>query len=76
MVSTHDAGSFDQLEGATPLLVCDVWEHAYYLDHKQDRKGFLEAWFDRLANWRFAASQLQAARAGEPGWRYPAPQPG
>jgi Fe-Mn family superoxide dismutase len=76
VVSTHDAGSFDQLEGATPLLVCDVWEHAYYLDHKQDRKGFLEAWFDRLANWRFAEAQLQAAGAGGPGWRYPAPQPG
>ena len=73
VVSTHDAGSFDQLEGAAPLLVCDVWEHAYYLDHKQDRKGFLEGWFDQLADWRFAARQLQAAREGGPGWRYPPP---
>jgi len=33
-------------DGATPLIVCDLWEHAYYLDHQNDRKGFLEAWFD------------------------------
>ena len=71
VVSTHDAGSFDQLDGATPLFVCDVWEHAYYLDHKQDRKGFLEAWFDRLLNWRFAEAQFAAATGGGPGWTYP-----
>ena len=67
VTSTHDAGSFDQLQGA-PVLVCDVWEHAYYLDHKQDRKAFLERWFDELANWEFAGRQL----AGE-AWRYPPP---
>ena len=72
VTSTHDAGSFDQLDGATPLFVCDVWEHAYYLDHKQDRKGFLEGWFDRLLNWRFAEEQFGAAAGGGPGWRYPA----
>ncbi|HEX8570614.1 MAG TPA: superoxide dismutase [Caulobacteraceae bacterium] len=73
VTSTHDAGSFDRLDGATPLAVCDVWEHAYYLDHKQDRKGFLEGWFDRLLDWRFAGEQFGAAAAGRPGWRYPAP---
>jgi Fe-Mn family superoxide dismutase len=76
VVSTHDAGSFDQLRGATPLAVCDVWEHAYYLDHQQNRKGFLEGWFDRLLDWRFAERQLQAARSGDLGWRYPKPLPG
>lgn len=72
--STHDAMNAQSEDAGFPLIVCDVWEHAYYLDHKQDRKGFLEAWFDQLVNWRFAAAQLAAARAGEPGWRYPAPQ--
>ncbi len=72
--STHDAmNTLSEHEGF-PLLVCDVWEHAYYLDHKQDRKGFLEGWFDRLANWRFAADQLAAAQAGAAGWTYPAPR--
>ncbi|HVM99273.1 MAG TPA: superoxide dismutase [Caulobacteraceae bacterium] len=72
--STHDADDTVAQEGQlTPLLVCDLWEHAYYLDHQNDRKGFLEAWFDNVANWRFAARQFAASRGqGEP-WRYPAP---
>lgn len=58
VVTSHDAdqpwlGTLD-----APLLVCDVWEHAYYLDYKNERGRFLEAWFDRLANWAFAATQL------------------
>lgn len=71
VLSTHDAGSFDQFEGATPLIVCDVWEHAYYLDHKQDRKGFLEKWFDEIANWSLAERQLGAATGGGTAWRFP-----
>ena len=72
VISTHDADTALTGDGF-PILVCDVWEHAYYLDHKQDRKGFLEAWFDGLANWRFAANQLQAARGDGAGWEYPKP---
>ena len=60
-------------QGQTALLTCDVWEHAYYLDFKNDRKAFLDAWFDKLLNWEFASSQYAAARAGAAGWRYPAP---
>ena len=74
VLSTHDAGSFDQFEGATPLLVCDVWEHAYYLDHQNDRKRFLEQWFDGLANWTLAERQLLAARGEGDVWRFPDPQ--
>ena len=72
--STHDAMNTLSEDAGFPLIVCDVWEHAYYLDHKQDRKGFLEAWFDGLVNWRLAGDQLAAAKAGEPGWTYPAPR--
>ena len=71
ILSTHDAGTFDQFEGATPLLVCDVWEHAYYLDHQNDRKRFLEQWFDGLANWSLADRQLSAAQGSGEAWRYP-----
>jgi len=72
--STHDAGVPLTLPGVTPLLVCDVWEHSYYLDHKNDRAGFLDAWWDLLANWDFAERQYTAALSGAPTWRYPAPE--
>ena len=70
VLSTHDGATLAH-QGPTPLLLCDVWEHAYYLDYKQDRKGFLERWFDTVANWEFAAARLAAAQAGEGRWRYP-----
>ncbi len=73
--STHDAATPLTTPGLTPLLVCDVWEHAYYLDHKNDRAGFLDAWWDLLANWEFAGRQYAAAASGAPAWRYPAPAP-
>jgi len=47
---------------SVPLLVCDVWEHAYYLDHRNNRKGFLEAFCDKLLNWDFVAKNLAAAK--------------
>lgn len=73
VISTHDAETPVTRTGITPLLVCDVWEHAYYLDHQNDRKGFLTAWFDRLADWDFAAEQLAAAKGQGEGYRYPKP---
>ncbi|MGE3745031.1 MAG: Fe-Mn family superoxide dismutase [Sphingomonadaceae bacterium] len=57
--------------GATPLLVCDVWEHAYYLDYRQDRASWLGAWWDKLANWQFAEQQYGAALGLGAAWTYP-----
>ena len=75
VISTHDAETVADREGSVPLLVVDVWEHAYYLDYQQDREGFLKTWFDSLANWAFAARQFEAATGGgRGGYRYPAPQ--
>lgn len=45
-----------------PLLTADVWEHAYYLDHRNNRKGFLETFCDKLINWEFVAKNLKAAK--------------
>ena len=76
VISTHDAGDTLTWHGVTPLLVCDLWEHAYYLDYQNDRAGFLEKWFDALPDWSFAAHQLSAAGGQGQPWRYPtAPEP-
>ena len=59
VVSTANA-ELPQLKGLKPLLTCDVWEHAYYLDYQNARPKFLEVFFDNLANWEFAAKNLAA----------------
>ena len=72
VISTHDADDTFTSEADFPLLVCDVWEHAYYLDCKNDRKAFLTRWFDELANWEFASRQFESRTSGGKGYRYPA----
>jgi Fe-Mn family superoxide dismutase len=72
LLSTHDAGTPIIDESVTPLLACDVWEHAYYLDYRQDRATWLTVWWDRLANWQFAEQQYQAALGHGEVWHYPA----
>jgi superoxide dismutase, Fe-Mn family len=42
-----------------PLFTVDLWEHAYYLDYQNRRLDFVEAILDNLANWDWAASQLE-----------------
>lgn len=48
-------------QGSVPLLVIDVWEHAYYLRYKNDRGSYVDRFFD-VANWDFAAQRLTEAR--------------
>lgn len=45
---------------AKPLLTTDVWEHAYYIDYRNRRDTFLEAFADKLLNWNFVAANLAA----------------
>ncbi len=46
---------------ATPLITLDVWEHAYYIDYRNDRGKFIDVWLDKLANWDFANQNLKKA---------------
>ncbi|MEZ4254413.1 MAG: superoxide dismutase [Polyangiales bacterium] len=44
---------------AKPLLTTDVWEHAYYIDYRNDRAGFLKVFTEKLLNWDFVAANLK-----------------
>ncbi len=55
--------------GFYPLLVNDVWEHAYYLQHESDRGAYLKNWW-LVANWKEAGRRLaRAARNAELPWK-------
>ena len=44
------------MQGAKPILGCDVWEHAYYIDYRNARQKYLEAFVDNLVDWEHVES--------------------
>jgi len=57
VINTDDADTL-LVRDVKPLIVIDVWEHAYYLDYQNLRPDFVQAYLDSLVNWDFANQNL------------------
>jgi Fe-Mn family superoxide dismutase len=57
IISTHDADTAIK-HGVKPLITCDVWEHAYYIDYRNVRPDYVATFLDHLVNWDWANQQL------------------
>ncbi len=56
---TNTSGAGTPITGTDkPLLTIDVWEHAYYIDYRNQRPKFVDVFLSNLANWEFAAKNL------------------
>ena len=58
ITSLHDADTPAAHEGMVPLFTLDVWEHAYYIDYRNERPKFATAVLSNIVNWDFVAQNL------------------
>ena len=58
LVSTSNAATLLTTEN-TPLLTCDVWEHAYYIDYRNSRPNYLKGFWE-IVNWDEVAKRFAA----------------
>jgi Fe-Mn family superoxide dismutase len=61
-ISKTPNGESPLVHGSVPILGVDVWEHSYYIDYRNARPKYLEAFIDSLVNWDYVDELLAAAR--------------
>jgi Fe-Mn family superoxide dismutase len=64
MISKTPNGENPLVHGSTPVLGCDVWEHSYYIDYRNARPKYLEAFVDNLINWDYVLELYEKAVGG------------
>ena len=62
-VSKTPNGENPLIHGASPILGCDVWEHSYYIDYRNARPAYLEAFVDHMINWDYVAELYTGANS-------------
>lgn len=60
-ISKTPNGENPLMHGASPILGCDVWEHSYYIDYRNLRQKYLEAFVDSLINWEHVEEMFSKA---------------
>ncbi|MFL6720364.1 MAG: superoxide dismutase [Sphingomonas sp.] len=74
VTSLHDADTPIVHDGMVPLFTLDVWEHAYYIDYRNERPRFASSVLSSIVNWQFVADNLDGRgfeRADQHGARSP-----
>ena len=61
-ISKTPNGENPLVHGAAPILGVDVWEHSYYIDYRNARPKYLEAFVDSLINWDYVLEKYEAAK--------------
>jgi len=64
VTSLHDADTPIVYDGMQPLLTLDLWEHAYYIDYRNERPRYAETVLGKIINWDFVAQNLDGQGAG------------
>ena len=57
-VSSTSNADLPMKHGRTAVLTCDVWEHAYYIDYRNARPNYVDAFLDNLINWKLVEDAL------------------
>lgn len=50
------------IKGLHPILACDVWEHAYYIDYRNRRPDYVDTYIKHMINWNFAENNLKSCK--------------